>query len=166
VITQKTVNEMFDEKSFVRMTLDAKRQNLERYKGWNILEQDALSDKTRDVEREKENYDEEIESREEDEEMTEINDRSNLGSDGDNDDNNNNNNNNNNNEIRLSDAMKKYYELPISLPANQYTETTIRSVAYVLKTNSDKKLNRVLTKEEILETISLCDYLGLKAFTK
>ena len=69
-------------------------------------------------------------------------------------------------EIRLSDAMKRYHELPISLPIDQFTRTAILTFSGMLKAGSDKNLPHVLNKEEILETVTLCNYLGLKAFVK
>jgi hypothetical protein len=144
VLSQARVAEMFHSDSFVVFTLSVKIQTPDKYKRWTILQQDAPSGKSKERknnlnEKEEEEDDEGKESEMETETST---------------------------EIRLSDAMKKYYELPLSLPLDKFTETAIRSVAYMLKTGTDKYLNNVLTKEEMLETIALCDFLGLKTFVK
>ena len=134
IISQRRAIELFEENSFVLMALNAKIQHLERYKSWNILQQDVPSKKSAPMnEEEEEEHD--------------------AATDG-------------NGEVRLSDGMKKYHELPLTIPTNQFTETATRVVGCLISSDekTEKRLKRILTKEETLETISLCNYLGIKTF--
>lgn len=64
--------------------------------------------------------------------------------------------------IGLSDVVKEYYELPITIPKEQFTELAVKCVGNLLVTDDSKQLLSVITKEEMLSVIYLCSYLGVK----
>ena len=117
-ISQEHLRAMFSADSIVHMALDAKMQDLERYRSWNILQQDEPKERTN-------------------------------GTAG----------------VRLSDDMKKYHDLPLSIPADQYTEAAIRITAALLACSNEKTRNAIsasITKEDCMEAIALCNYLRVK----
>lgn len=138
VVSQTRIEEMFYVDSFITFTLNVKKQTPDKYNRWTILQQDSTPNERK---------------------INQKGEEKRGGSNGDAIE------IEPSHEIRLSDAMKKYYELPLSFPSDQFTETAIRCVVHMLKTGTDKHLKHILTKEETLETIALCNYLGLKTTT-
>lgn len=157
-VTQQRLREIFEDDSFMIIVLNAKLQSNETHRNWSILQQDTPSDDMimhgNQSGNKKRNHSMSYEGEEEEEEENrqQHDDLSKTAT---------------TKVVSLSDSMKKYHELTVSLPMEQYTETAIMTVICMMLATSKKterRLSYILTKEEILDSIALCNYLGVKAF--
>lgn len=126
VLTQRKIRKLFEEHSIVNLALNAKINELQRYKGWNILQKDNTEERNRRV-----------------------NERGNITSQ-------------QKSGIQLTDTMQKYHDITITLNKEEYSLLSVKCVCYMIVTESDKGLKKILDKDETLELIELMNYLALK----
>lgn len=151
-LSQKRMDKIFIADSLLMIGLNAKRYNTERYRNWNILQHET----TVSVQDEGDKSQGCVYFEESSRDSTHV--RPTLGSAGA--------SANATKQLHVSkigipESFKLYYELSISLPANHGWSSQVITAAAMIISGVDDMVAGILSRDEILQVVSLCDYLGV-----